>query len=108
MELTITNTQKVTIDINPITDSVPPKPAGLDGLPTLEVQGDGTSTGSVSADGKSITLVSSDEPSITQFLLSADADLGAGVETIQELVILNVVGEKAKSFGLSARAPEPK
>ncbi len=109
MELTITNTQKVTIDINPVTDETPPRPAPLEeGKTTLEVQGDGTSTGTVSDDGKSITLVSSDEPSITQFLLSGDADIGDGVETIQELIILNVVGAKAKSFGLSARAPEAK
>jgi len=40
--------------------------------------------------------------------VSGDADLGEGVVTVSDIVMLHVEGAMAKSLGLVADAPEPK
>lgn len=101
----ITNEQKVTVTLKPVTDTG--KPAALDGKPTWEVVS-GNATVQVADDGLSAVLVSADDPGDTQFLVKADADLGEGVEEISDVVTLNVVGATAKNLGLAVGTPEPK
>ena len=44
----------------------------------------------------------------SQIKVSADADLGTGVTTLEELIDLNVVGASATSLGLVVEPAEPK
>lgn len=104
-EVSITNEQKITATLTPVTDTG--KPAKLDGVPTWEVVS-GNSTIEVAEDGRSATLISSDDPGDTQFLVKADANLGEGVEEISDVILLHVVGATAKNLGLTLGAPVPK
>lgn len=101
----ITNEQKVTVTLKPVTTTG--KPAKLDGPPTWTNK-DGDSVVNPSQDGLSAEIVSSDTLGTTTILLEADADLGEGVETITEEIQVTVTGAKASSFGLVVGTPEPK
>lgn len=105
LEIKITNEQKVKVTLAPVTSAG--KPAQLDGTPTWE-KSSGDSTMEVAADGLSASLISSDTPGESMFVVSADADLGAGVENITDSIKLTVEGAKAINLGLVAGAPENK
>ncbi len=105
LDLTITNEQKVQVTLNPVTDTG--KPAKLDGAPTWSVI-NGTSTLDIAADGLSAFLVSGDDPGDSDFLVSADADLGSGVTEISDTIRLHVAGAQAKNLGLVAGTPVAK
>ena len=105
LELKITNEQQVDVTVSPRTDSG--KPAKLDGSPAWTVIS-GNSQVVVSEDGLSATLVSSDQPGDTVIAVSADADLGEGVEEIADTITLSVIGATAKNLGLTAGTPTPK
>src|SRR5882724_4156897 len=92
VETTITNEQKVQVILNPKTDSG--KVAKLDGIPVWSVVS-GDSTVVPADDGLSAFLVSADVPGDTTFLVDGDADLGTGVEDIQETITLHVAGANA-------------
>ena len=106
LELTITNEEKIKVTLAPVTSTG--KPAQVDGVPTWNVLS-GPAAVNVAADGLSAELVSHDSDlSDTQIQVSADADLGEGVETVSDVITLKTVGAKAQSLGLSAGSPEPK
>ena len=105
LDLTIDDTQKVTVTLNPVTDKG--TPAKLDGAPTWIGDGGGSSI-IVASDGLSADLVSSDVASVTVFTVSADADLGAGVVTISDTITLNVISAMATNLGLVAGTPVAK
>lgn len=105
LELTITNEQKVKVTLTPVTDTG--RPASLDGAPAWTVQS-GDSTVVPDEGGLSAFLVSSDTPGDTIFVVTADADLGEGVEELSDTIRLTVAGARAKNLGLSAGTPEPK
>jgi hypothetical protein len=105
LDLTITNEQKIPVTLAPVTATG--KPAKLDGAPTWTVQS-GNATVVPSADGLSADLVSADEPGDTEILVSADADLGAGVVTVSDVIRLSVAGAQAASLGLTAGTAVPK
>jgi len=98
----ITNEQKVNVTLSPKTDLG--KPAKLDGAPVWSVVG-GDSTVVAAADGLSADLISSDTPGDTTFLVDADADLGTGVEDLQETITLTVAGANAKNLGITVGTP---
>lgn len=109
MNISITTEQKVNVKIVPVTSTG--KPAKLDGKPTwtkLSPQDPDGATLVVAADGLSAFLVSSDVIGDTVFQVDADADLGAGVETISAQITLSVVDAQASSLGLTADSPIPK
>lgn len=103
--VTITNEQKVTATLVPVTDTG--KPAKLDGVPTWEVAS-GNSTVVPAADGLSAELISADDPGDTVYLVKADADLGSGVVEISDTITLTVEGALATNLGLAISAPVPK
>lgn len=105
LEISITNEQKIKVTLAPVTATS--KPAKLDGAPTWEVV-TGNSTVVVADDGLSADLVSADDPGDTQFLVKADADLGAGITEISDIIKLTVLGAQAASLGLTAGTPEAK
>ena len=102
LAITITDEQKVNVTLKPVTDAG--KPVTLDGAPVWSVTL-GDSTIVPAADGLSADLISSDTPGDTQILVSADADLGSGVDTISDTIDLTVVGASAKNLGLVAGTP---
>jgi len=105
LDLTIDNEQKVKVTVNPVTGAG--NPVVLDG--TIEVaisSGDGTFE--VQPDGVSVYLISGDLPGDTVYTISGDADLGAGVVNIADVVTLHVEGAQAQALGLVAEAPELK
>jgi len=108
VEVTITNEQKVNVTLSPKTDTG--KPAKLDGIPTWTVvnPSEVTSTVVPAADGMSADLVSSDTPGDTTFLIDGDADLGTGVEDVQETITLHVSGANAKNLGVTIGTPVAK
>lgn len=97
LAITITNEQKIPVTINPLSPSG--KPAKLDGVPTWTRQ-TGDSTAVPSGTGLSCDLISSDTPGDSTFLVEADADLGAGVVSISDVITLTVVGVMAANLGL--------
>ncbi len=105
LELTITNEEEIEVTLKPVSSTG--KPAKTDGLPTWTIQ-IGESTNTVSGDGMTGTLRSSDTPGDTVYVVEADVDLGAGVETIADTITLHVAGAKASSLGLVAGNPRPK
>lgn len=105
LAVSITNEQKVTVTLKPVTNAG--KPASLDGVPTWTVVS-GDSTVVPSTDGLSASLVSSDNPGDTTYLVEADADIGEGVQTIQDTITLTVIGAQAANLGLAAGTPELK
>ena len=105
ISIAVTNEQKVKVTLAPKTATG--KPAKLDGAPVwANLSGD--STVEPAEDGLSAYLVSSDTPGTTEFTVSADANLGEGVETITEGIELVVSGAQASNLGIVAGTPEPK
>lgn len=105
LALTITNEQQIQVTVNPVTDAG--KKAKLDGSPSWTVIS-GNSTVNVADDGLSAVLVSSDDPGDTQVSIKADADLGAGIVEVADVITLTVQGALATNLGLSAGTPTPK
>lgn len=104
LELSCTNEQKVPITVNPVTATG--NPVALDGPVSVSVQ---SGAGAVEMiDDRSFCVVSGDQPGDTVFLVSGDADLGEGIETISDLITLHVEGAKAQSLGLVAGEAVPK
>jgi len=104
VEIGVTNEEKVLVTVSPTTHAG--KPAVLDGPVTVAVQsGDGTAT---QVDDKSFYLNSGENPGDTVFVVSADADIGAGVELISEVIVLHVAGAKAANLGITFGVPELK
>lgn len=102
LEITITNEQKVRVGIIPVTATG--KPATLDGKPEWSVTS-GDAGLEISTDGFAAFLVSGDTPGESMIVVSADADLGSGVENITDSIKLTVAGAKAVNLGLIADAP---
>ena len=103
-----TNEQKVSgIVLTPL--SAGGKPAKMDGAMTWETVVDGGADIVVNMpDGLNVTLVSGDDPGISQFLVKGDADLGAGVVEISDLVTYTVNGALAANIGFGTGTVEPK
>ncbi len=104
-EKIITNKQKVHFKISPVDSDG--QPEEVDGKISVEVQ-DGTATFEIDEDGKGATLISGDDIGTSTIKVSADADLGSGVETIEEIVSLVVIHPKATSLGLAFDEPVAK
>ena len=105
MLVTITNEQKVTVTLAPVTAAG--NPATLDGPPVWSLVS-GDATFEVAADGLSATLISGAVGN-SQFTVTADADLDEGeVVTLTDTIDLAVVTAEASQLGLVVGAPELK
>lgn len=102
MLITITNEEKVQVTLAPTTAAG--NPASLDGLPTWKVTS-GDATLEVAADGLSAFLVSGAPGVNSQIAVTADADLGAGVVTLSDVIDLAVVLASASALGLVVGTP---
>ena len=105
LEVSCTNEEKVHIGVHPGTSHG--KPVAIDGAINVEVQsGEGTLV--MDDNGLGFFAISADNPGDTVYLISADADIGEGVENISDVAILKVAGAKAANLGLTADAPVEK
>ena len=105
LDLSITNEEKVRVSLHPVTNTG--RPVSLDGPATWSVLS-GESTVEVEPDGLSGFLISSDNLGDTLVQIEADADLGEGVVTIMDTILLHVIGALATNLGLTAEAPVSK
>jgi len=110
IEVKSTNEEKVHIHLNPqrlkkgTTDQYEDAP--IDGDITYEVtEGDATVD---DTDNRNPFFVSGDQAMESKIEASADADLGAGIETIVQQFSYVVSFPKATGFGVTMDAPEPK
>ncbi len=102
LELNCTNEEKIHVSVHPVT--LAGNPVTLDGPVAITVQsGDGAVE--VDPEGMGFSLISGSTPGDTAYLISADADLGEGVENIAEVIVLHVAGAKATNLGLTAEVP---
>lgn len=105
MEIRLTDEQKVTVTLTPTTSKG--KPVKVDGVPVWTVQS-GNSTVVPAADGFSAVVTSEDQPGVTVINVSADADLGEGVQPITDVLNVTVVDPQASNLGVTVGTPEDK
>lgn len=105
LDLSITTAEKIRVALHPMTNGG--KPVEIDGPPRWGVLSGGA-TVAPAADGMSAYLISGDGPGDTFVLVSADADLGAGVEDLSGIVRLRVSGVNSEALGLLVSDPIPK
>ena len=104
LDIKLTNEQKIVVTATPVTATG--KPAPLDGQVEFQVSaGDCTIN---RLDDLSVEIVSGDLPGDSVVTVMADADLGAGVETVADSINVRVEGAKATSLGLTVGTPTPK
>lgn len=106
MIIVLTNEQKIKVTVEPKTEAS--NPASIDGTPIFEViEGDAT-VELVDGEPNSAYLVSGAAETVSSIKVSADADLGEGVATIEETITMNVVQASANNLGVVTGAPELK
>jgi hypothetical protein len=101
--INLTTTQKVKVTLAPTTESG--NPATLDGEPQWTVES-GDCTVEPEEGGLSAYILAGGSAGESIVKVVADADLGAGVRHIEDLVTVNVTSEEAAALGLTVGAPE--
>lgn len=104
IQATCTNEEKVKITLNPVSKYGTPE--ALDGKPSWEVT-EGTATVEPSEDGLSAYLVSG-EPGLSKIKVTADADLGEGVQTVSDEIEFYVLQAQAETLGFEVSPAEQK
>lgn len=99
--VTIETNQQIAVLLKPIDDRS--NPASLDGKPTWTKQS-GDAVLEVADDGLS-AKVTAGAPGDTVILIDGDADLGAGVVDVQDVVTVTVTPRLAKNLGVEFGAP---
>jgi hypothetical protein len=102
--LILTDSQKVTLSIKPVTKAGNPAP--VDGKPTWSLGCEDHLKLEVSEDGLSAVISSLGKLGVCQVNVKADADLGEGVEEIAGAIDIEVKAGKAVNLGIDAGAPE--
>lgn len=105
MDITSTIEEKVHLRLTPKTAAG--NPATLDGKPTWTITS-GNATIEEDEDGLGAFLVSEDTVGTSTYKVSADADLGEGVRTIEVEGSYNYTDAQASSLGLTAEPAVPK
>jgi hypothetical protein len=104
LDVTMTTEEKVQVTVSPVTATG--QPATLDGPVSFTViVGDCTIE---PIDALSAYIVSGSALADSLVQVSADADLGSGVQTVEDAVTVHVHGAMATSLGMSAGTPIPK
>lgn len=105
LDITSTVEEKVHIKLAPVTSTG--KPAILDGTPTWEITS-GLATIVPDADGLGAFVVSEDTIGSSTWKVTADADLGAGVLTIEEGGTYTYTDAQAAALGVTLSPAVPK
>lgn len=82
------------------------QPARVDGVPSWTSSDESVLTVHPEADGMAALCVTVGPVGTAAVKVTADADLGTGVENLEETADFTVVGGRAASLGLSAGQPE--
>lgn len=106
MTLILTDEQKVTLSIQPLTQAG--NPAKVDGKPVWSVSNPELISISESEDGLSVVASTVGPLGSAQVSVSADADLGEGVRELFSILDVEVIAAEAVSLGIVAGTPEPK
>ncbi|MFA5766819.1 MAG: hypothetical protein WC919_02770 [Candidatus Paceibacterota bacterium] len=104
MSLILKDNQRVTINVSPV--DAKGNPAQVDGAPVWAVVGPGIVTLEPSTDGFTCVATTTGELGTTQLTVTADADVGEGIQTISGLLDVEVVGGVAVSLAIAAGVPE--
>lgn len=100
LEATCTNEEKVPISLKPVTPAG--NPIVVEALNIAVQSGEGTFE---IVDDANFFVVSGPTPGDTVYIVTADADLGEGVQNISDVITLHVEGAKAQSLGLGVGTP---
>jgi hypothetical protein len=106
MTIILTDEQKVSLSIKPLTAAG--NPARVDGIPAWAVSDTNVLSLVVAPDGLSAVAVANGPIGLSQVSVVADADLGAGVKELVATLDVQVVPAEAVSLGVTAGAPELK
>lgn len=106
LAIACTTDEQVPVTATPVTSTG--NPALIDGALTVTVQSGSGTVVQDPATPLAFVARSGDTAGDTVYLVSADADLGAGVTAISDTVTLTVTSAAAASFGLTAGAAQPK
>lgn len=102
LELTLNSEQQVELTITPAT--IGGHQVAIDGDPVFSVAS-GDCTLAPGSTAMSTVVLSGTSLGDSTILVSADADLGEGVEGIQDTCLVHVVHANAATLGLSAGTP---
>ena len=105
MAITITDLQKFTASIQPI--SAKGNPAPVDGIPVWDVSDSALLSVQPALDGLSAVVLAVGPTGTGQLTVSADADLGAGVVTLNGVLDVTVIGSQAVALNIVTSVPEP-
>lgn len=101
MNITSTKEEKIPLSLQPVTAAG--NPAAVDGIPVWEIT-EGDATVEVAPDGLSAFIVSGSTIGTAKYRVSADADLGEGVRTIEIVGDYTITDAGAAALGLVAGA----
>ena len=100
----ITDVQKVSCSIAPV--DAKGNPGQIDGAATWSTSDASIANVSPALDGLSCVIVAAGKLGTAQIVVSADADLGAGVQNITGTLDVEVVGSAATSISITPGVPE--
>lgn len=101
--VTLTSSQQVGIRVNP-TDKKG-NAAQLDGRAQFASSDDGIAIVVAGEDGLSATVKAAGPVGTCQIVVTGDADLGEGIQTLQGVLDVSVIAGQAASFGISTEVP---
>lgn len=103
LEISLTTEQQVKVSVAPVTPKG--KPVALDGAVLFSTNDNVTIN---MLDDKSAMILAPEVIGDVTVTVSGDADLGAGVVTIKDTILLHISDPQASSLGLTAGTPETK
>lgn len=98
MRVTLTTEQFVTVGIRPVTATG--RPAVVDGIPQWTQSEPGAVKLQPAADGMTCRIIATSKPGLRGVLVTADADLGAGMRQISADIDVEVIPAEAVGFGI--------
>jgi hypothetical protein len=104
MMLVLKDTQRVTISVTPV--DAKGNPAQVDGAPVWSIVGPEVVALEVSENGLTCVVNTVGTLGTTQITVTADADIGEGIQTISGLLDIEVVSGMAVSLNVTAGVPE--
>jgi hypothetical protein len=104
--LLLTDSQKVTLTIAPVTAAGNPAP--VDGIPEWGTSDENILTIEPATDGLSAEAITTGKLGTAQITATADAEMDDGVTTISGAMTIDVMAGQAVSLGISAGTPEEK
>jgi hypothetical protein len=101
--LILTDSQQVDLAIKPLTKKL--HPAQVDGVPVWSSSDPAVATVEAAADGLSAVVKAADNLGPAQISVTADVDLGEGVNPMTGLLDIEVVGGGAAAISIIAAVP---